>query len=133
VRVGVVLSSKKNIKTLDKTIPAWNISTYDENYILQALKDKRFEKKTIEKLTKDKKRLFKVLKSSKYIKKIYESDTNFFLVKLKKIDAKILQKKCNKQKILIRECENFDFLDSSYVRFAVRGKKDVKKLAKVLC
>ena len=132
VRVGIVLSDEKNIKALEKTIPAWNISTYDENYILSALKDKGFEKRTIENLAKDKKRLFKVLKSSKYIKKIYESDANFFLVKLKKIDAKKLQKKCKKQNILIRNCDNFDFLDSSHVRFSVRGKKDVKKLAKVL-
>lgn len=132
VRVGIILSSEENIKALDKTIPAWNISTFDENYILQALKDKKFEKRTIENLAKDKKRLFKVLKSSKYIKKIYESDANFFLVKLKKKDALKLQKKCKKQKILIRNCENFDFLDDRHVRFAIRGKKDVKKLAKVL-
>ncbi len=132
VRVGIILSSEQNIEAIEKTIPAWNISTYDENYILEALKDKSFEKRTIENLAKDKKRLFKLLKSSKYIKKIYESDANFFLLKLKKLDAKKLQKKCNKQKILIRNCENFDFLDDKHVRFAVRSKKDVKKLAKVL-
>ncbi len=132
VRVGVVLSSEKNIKNLYKNIPAWNISTYDENYILEALKDKKFEKKSIIKLAKDKKRLQKVLKKSKYIKKIYESDANFFLVKLKKIDAKKLQRKCAKKKILIRDCSDFDFLDDRHVRFAVRDKKDVKKLAKVL-
>ena len=94
VRVGIVLSSEQNIKTLNNMLPAWNISTYDENYILSALKDKSFEKKTIERLAKDKKRLFQVLNSSKYIKKVYESDANFFLVKLKKIDALKLQKKC---------------------------------------
>ncbi|HIP60772.1 MAG TPA: aminotransferase class I/II-fold pyridoxal phosphate-dependent enzyme [Campylobacterales bacterium] len=132
VRVGIVLSSKQNIKTIEKTIPAWNISRYDENYIIEALKDKKFEKRTIENLAKDKKRLFKVLKSSKYIKKIYESDANFFLVKLKKIDASKLQKKCKKQKILIRNCDNFDFLDDRHVRFSVKGKKDVKRLAYVL-
>jgi threonine-phosphate decarboxylase len=132
VRVGIVLSNKDNIKALEEKTPAWNISTFDENYILEALKDKKFEKRSIQKLAKDKKRLYKVLKSSRYVKKIYESDSNFFLVKLKKVDAKKLQKKCNKQKILIRNCSNFDFLDHKHVRFAVRGKKDIKKLAKVL-
>ena len=132
VRVGIVLSSKQNIKKLELKIPTWNISSYDEAYILEALKDKEFEKKTMKKIIKDKERLYKVLKSSKYIKKIYESDANFFLVKLKKIDAHTLQMWCRYENILIRECENFDFLDAKHVRLAVRGKKDVKKLEKVL-
>ncbi len=131
-RVGIILSSKKNIRALEKLTPVWNISTYDENHILGTLRDKKFEKMAIAKLTKDKKRLFKVLKSSKYIKKVYKSSANFFLVKLEKIDAHKLQKRCEKEKILIRNCENFDFLDDKYVRFAVRCKKDVKKLAKTL-
>jgi threonine-phosphate decarboxylase len=133
IRVGIVISSEKNIKKLEKHIPPWNISTFDEAYMLEALKDKNFEKKSIKKIIKDKKILHKVLKTSKYIKKIYESDTNFFLVKLKKITSDKLQKKCTKKAILIRECENFDFLDNRHIRFAVRGKKDIKKLKKVLC
>jgi threonine-phosphate decarboxylase len=133
VRIGLVISSEKNIKKLEATIPPWSISTFDEAYILKALKDKNFEKETLKKITKDKKRLYKVLKTSKYIKKIYESNANFFLVKLKKIKADRLQKKCAKKNILIKESKNFDFLDNSYARFAVCSKKDIKKLKKVLC
>ena len=132
VRVGIVLSSKQNIKKINTSLPSWNISSYDEAYILEALKDKNFEKETMKKIIKDKKRLYKVLKSSRYVKKVYESDANFFLVKLKKIDAQTLQMWCRYENILIRECENFDFLDAKHVRLSVRGKKDVKKLAKIL-
>ena len=133
MRVGIIISSKENIKELETHSRAmWDISTFDENYILKALKDKNFPKKAIKKINRDKEELLKVLQASPYIEKIYPSDINFFLVKLKNIDAFELQELCKKENILIRNCENFDFLDRYHVRLAVRKRKDIKILAKVM-
>jgi threonine-phosphate decarboxylase len=134
VRLGIIISSKKNIKELQShTSAMWDISTFDEKYILKALKDKNFPKKAIQKTNRDKKELLKVLQNSPYIEKIYPSDINFFLVKLKNIDAFALQEICKKENILIRNCKNFDFLDHYHVRLAVRKREDIRRLEKVLC
>jgi len=132
VRVGIIISTPKNIQILTQNQPLWQVSTFDMHYILEALKDIAFKKVVLKKIKRDKKRLLKLLKKSPFIAKIYPSDANFFLILLKGLDADTLQKRCNKERIMIRNCENFDFLDKQHVRLAVRRKKDVKKLAKVL-
>ncbi len=113
-------------------LPLWNISTFDMHYILWALQDKDFVTRTHKKIAADKKYLLKLLQKSPLIEKIYPSDANFILVKLKNINAKELQNMCDKEAIMIRNCDNFDFLDKWHVRFAVRPKKDIKKLKRVL-
>ncbi len=132
VRVGIIISNRENITTLTNKEPIWQISTYDQSYIIEALKDKKFIKSSLKKIKKDKKALFKVLKESNFIEYIYPSYANFFLVKLKNIDAFRVQERCKKEAILIRNCENFDFLDTFHVRFAVRKKGDIKRLSRIL-
>lgn len=83
------------------------------NYILEVLKDKKFVNKTIEKNNKNKAYLQEVLSSYSFIEKVYKSDANFLLLKLKNIDSKTLQNHLKKYKIMVRDCSNFDFLDSS--------------------
>ena len=132
IRVGTIISSKENIKKIKQNEPMWKLSTFDINYLLEALKDKEFEKKSISKTKENRELLKTVLKDYNFIEEVYESSANFFLVKLKNINAKALQKKLEKEKIMIRDCSNFDFLDDSYVRIAVKSKKSIKLLQKAL-
>ncbi len=131
VRIGVVLSAKESIKGLEDKIPAWNISTFDEAYILSALKERDFVKKSFKKIKKDKRYLKKILKKSSYVEKIYKSNVNFFLLKTT-IKAFEFQRLCDKEAILIRDCSNFDFLDEYHIRIAVRRKKDIKRLMRCI-
>jgi len=128
VRVGAIFSNKKNIKTLHKTI--WNLSSFDVEFLIKRLKDKKFKNKTFKKHKKAKKRLYKVLKNSKHIKKVIPSNTNFFLTKVKK--PKKLFKKLLTKNILVRKCESFDFLDKNYFRFAVKSLRDVDSLCDII-
>ncbi|XPV70138.1 MAG: pyridoxal phosphate-dependent aminotransferase [Halarcobacter sp.] len=128
VRVGTIISSKNNIKKLREKEPLWKLSTYDMNYILEVLKDKKFVNKTIEKNNKNKAYLQEVLSSYSFIEKVYKSDANFLLLKLKNIDSKTLQNHLKKYKIMVRDCSNFDFLDSSFVRVAVKNKASIRAL-----
>ncbi len=133
VRVGVVITTKDHVFKLLENEPSWMISSFDENYILEALKDDKFIKNTHKFFKKERKRVFKVLKRSPFIEHIYKSDVNFFLIKLKHpFNAKKFQSLCDKENILIRDCSNFDFLDDSYVRIAVKGKKETKALKRAL-
>ena len=126
VRVGLLISKGDAPQSA-----AWSISTFDAHYILQALADSGFKARTYDALKKDKKRLLKILDRSEFVDFVYPSDANFLLVKLKEIDAKKLQKRCDKRAIMIRNCENFSFLDNQHIRLAVRPKKELKKLKKV--
>ena len=132
VRVGAIFSHAKNIKKIQKNSPIWNISKFDEEYIKRALKDKKHRKRTLKSIKKNKKRLKKILKKSNLFSKIYPSKANFVLAKSKRKKIKVLQKRLKKEKILVRYCDNFDFLNKRYARFAVKSKKDLKKLKKAI-
>ncbi|WP_373071723.1 aminotransferase class I/II-fold pyridoxal phosphate-dependent enzyme [Sulfurimonas sp.] len=127
VRIGAVFSDKANIKKLKQ--PIWNLSSFDAEFLTQRLNDKKFVKKTRELHKKQKKELKKTLKNSKLFSKVYESDSNFFLVKNTK---KTLFKYLLKHKILVRTCGSFDNLSDNYLRFAVKDKVSHKKLKEAL-
>lgn len=126
VRVGCIISKIKF------DTPIWNISLFDEHYILQALNDSKFPSKSYLANQKNKKMLYEILKESNLFETIFDSCTNFYLAKLKNLSASNLQRKLSEYRILIRNCSNFDFLDESFVRFAVKSKKDLKILKKAL-
>ena len=130
IRVGTIISSKQNIKRIRKNEPMWKISSFDMNYLIEAIEDKKFKKKSLEKNEENKILLYKLLKKQLFIKKVYRSESNFFLIKLKKIDSKRVQEALLKYKILIRNCANFDFLDKFHVRIAVKSKNSIKTLKK---
>lgn len=128
IRIGTIISCKKNIKKIREKEAMWKISSFDMNYLMEAINNKNFKKESFKENKKNKKLLYKVLKEQNFIKKIYKSDANFFLVKLIKINAKELQKIVLKYKILIRDCSNFDFLDNTHIRIAVKDKNSIKVL-----
>ncbi len=130
IRLGIIISNRKNIDLIKKNEPMWKISQFDSIYIQEALKDKEFKNASLNKNDKNRKSLLKLLKKQSFIKKVYESEANFFLVKLKKIDAEELQNRLLEYKIMIRDCSNFTFLDNSYVRIAVKNQKSINILKK---
>ena len=132
IRVGTIISSKQNIKKLQEKEPMWKLSTFDMNYLIEALKDKKLKKKTLKTTKENRELLIKTLEKSKLVKKVYESKANYVLVKLENIKAQEFQKLLEKDKIMIRDCSNFDFLDDSFVRIAVKNKTSINKLKKAL-
>ena len=128
VRMGIVLSNKTNILALKEKEPLWKISSHDSAYIQAVLKDKTFIKYAKEENQKAKHFLKEILKEYE----IYDSDANFFLLKLEGITAQELQEKLAPFAIMIRDCSNFDFLDERFVRIAVKSIDDLKKLQEAL-
>ena len=128
VRVGAIISNKKNIAKLKRYEPLWKLSEFDSAFLQEVLKDKSFKIKAKKKNHKNKKLLKNILLKSSLFEEVFQSKANLILAKLKNQTAKELQDKLKKHKILIRDCGNFDFLDSSFVRFAVKDKKSIEKL-----
>ena len=132
IRLGIILSNKENILKIKEKEAIWKISEFDQTYIKEALKDKSFIRKTLEKTKLSKRYTIMKLQDLKIIKKIYKSDANFLLLKLDNINASFLQKELAKYKIMIRDCSNFDFLDESFVRIAIKEKEKMKLFIKAL-
>lgn len=133
IRIGTIISSKKNIKKLRKKEPLWKLSHFDSIYLQKAMKDKNLIFKTKIKTKANRHFLIKTLKKSSFIKCVYKSEANYCLVKLKNIKANELQQYLAEYKIMIRNCSNFDFLDDTYVRIAIKSRKSIKALNHALC
>lgn len=132
IRVGTLVSNEENIKALQENEPMWKLSQFDSHYLQEALKDKSFKQlaKTIN--IKNHLLLEQILKSSTLFKKVFPSVANYFLVQLDGLTAKTFQEKLKPFKIMVRSCENFDFLDDSHVRIAVKSQKDIDSFALAL-
>lgn len=128
VRIGAIFSDAKNIEKL-KT-PLWNLSSFDAVFLTQRLQDKAFQSRSKELHKEYKKELLNILENSKLFSTIYQSDSNFFLTKSERADA--IFEHLLKKKILVRTCGSFDFLDNSYLRFAVKETNAHKRLREVL-
>jgi len=132
IRVGTIVSNEKSIEKLKENEPMWKLSSFDSHYLQEALKDRTF--KSISKSINAKNSVFleNILKESNLFSEVLNSSANYMLAKLKDKTAQQLQEHLKTYKILIRDCSNFDFLDNSYVRFAVKSEKQLKVLQQAL-
>lgn len=126
IRIGYGICSNASLKEkLEKISPAWNINILAEIATKIGLKDKTYIKKTLKFIKSEKKYLYNELKEIKQLK-VYEPSANFILLKTRiKINLKNMLLKNN---ILIRSCSNYEGLDNSYYRIAVRNHEENSKL-----
>lgn len=132
IRVGTIVSNEKNIDSLKRFEPMWKLSIFDTNYLSAALEDRNFKRISKAINIKNRLELENILENCNCIESIYQSSANYILAKLKNIKANELQEKLKPYKIMIRNCENFDFLDNTYVRIAVKSSTKLKILKQAL-
>jgi threonine-phosphate decarboxylase len=133
VRVGFIASQRENIEALRAKEPLWKLSSFDAYYMTQALNDEGFDAHSKEQNGANKELLRLVLEGCGLFGKVFEGEANFLLAKLRDMNAVSLQEHLAKHKILIRNCANFDSLDGSYVRFAVKDMGSIQTLKEALC
>jgi len=133
VRVGIVLSNASNIAALRAKEPLWKISALDSHFLITALKDESFRARSHMLNSEAKTYLQTILEHSSLFEEIFESDANFFLVRLAEMNAKAFQEKLIPYRIMVRDCSNFDFLDDRTVRIAVKEVEALKRFEEVLC
>lgn len=133
VRVGFVASNRQNIARLRAGEPLWKLSSFDAYYMSEALKDGSFNASSKTQNDANRELLRNALHGSGLFETVFDGKANFLLAKLKDMDAETLQERLAKHKILVRNCANFDSLDSSYVRFAVKDTQSIETLKGALC
>ena len=132
VRVGALFAAPKHIDALRTRQPLWSISAFDSAYIQAALRDSTFAARSREANARAKAKLCAILRDFAYTDTLIEGEANFVLLRLHTIDAEILQRRLARYRILVRNCANFEGLNSRYVRLAVKDEAALDTLQEAL-
>ena len=137
LRLGYgVTSNKELIEGIYKYKEPWTVNSFADTLSNYIFKDEEYIKSSKEYYEAEKKYMLNSLRKIKNIK-VYNTDTNFILIKLKNIKAEELKIKLFKQSnILIRDASNFIGLDENYIRIAIKSHEEnqviLKELNKVM-
>lgn len=122
IRIGYGISSNINIREkINKVTIAWSVNVVAAESVIVALKEKRYIEESKRFIKEEQEYLYNKLKLFKDLK-VFKPSVNFIMFKvLRDIDLKtiLIQKG-----ILIRSCDNYEGLDNSYYRVAVRTRKE---------
>lgn len=125
-RIGYGLCSNNEIMhKINKVIVPWSVNIMASEAIIQGLKEKDYIEKSIVYVKNEKEYLYRALKEINSLK-VFEPSVNFIMFKLL-IDLD-LKSQLIKRKILIRSCDNYIGLSSSFYRVAVRTREENDKL-----
>lgn len=133
IRLGYGLSSNKELmKSMYLYKEPWTINTFADilsNYIFE---DKKYIKESKTYFIEEIKYMEKELSTIKGLK-VYNTDTNFILLKLENEDANSLKQKVFvDSNILIRDASNFKGLDKSFIRIAIKSHEENEVIIKSL-
>lgn len=125
LRMGYIMSTKRNIAGLTAHLPEWNLSCVAAS-VMKACAgiSNRSDhlKRSLELIKKEREYLSEELSKTGF--KVYESDTVFILIKDEKGLFEDLYESLLAQGILIRKCNDFYGLGKGYYRIAVRCHDD---------
>ncbi len=99
-RVGMAFANEEIISYLNKVKPPYNISSANQELILKGLTNTIKSSQSIQILIKERNRLMDELALIPDVEKVYPSDANFVLIKVK--DANTVYKQLLDQKIIVR-------------------------------
>lgn len=127
VRVGMAFTNPSIIQYFNKLKPPYNISFINQQTVLKKLSRIEEYKKQVLRIKKERIRLAYLLSEVNVVEKVYPSDANFLLVKVK--DANNIYNTLVKMNIIIRNRSN---LIENCLRITVGKKSENDKLIQAL-
>ena len=132
LRLGYSISFDEELMNkLQAEKEPWSVNTFANLAGLVMLDDKDYIKKSEKWVAEEKNFLYKELSKNKNLK-VYKSECNFLLIKLLTTTSQEIQTKLLEKNILVRDASNFQFLDESYIRVAVKDREKNLKLIESL-
>lgn len=110
----------------------WNINCFCEVAAKYVLKDLEYREKSLEWIKEEGPYFQKQLEKIECIEKVYKSNSNFVLCKLKGVSGSDLYEFCRENGVVIRLASNFKGLDDSYLRFAIKDRESNNVLLNIL-
>lgn len=130
LRVGYGLGSRKMVEVLNRVKIPWNVSGIAQSLAVAALSEPSFLEKTRKMIARERNYLRKSISGIGGFECL-GSEANFVLVR-SKTPPKKLQKKLLKKNILVRDCSSFRGLGGSFIRIAVRTRRENLRLVEEL-
>lgn len=129
LRLGYGITFDKGIKNkIEKYREPWSVNAIAELAVKLLLEDLEYIKKSEDWIRVEKKFMYEELKKIKEIKP-YESESNFILVRLlNNMDVKEFRNKMIGLGVLVRDASNFNYLDNSYFRLAIKDRENNEKV-----
>ncbi len=133
LRLGLAFANPDLILAMKRRLPTWSVNTLSQRVGARCLRDREYMRRTKEQVRLLRENLAAGMRKVPGIK-VYPSSANFLLCKVERLgqDALPLYDKLLKDKVAIRLCGNFEGLDNSWFRVAVRNEDDNEKLIKAL-
>ena len=134
LRLGYGITGNRDlIKAINSRKNPWTINSLAEAAGRLMFTDEEYIKKTKELICGERIRVTDALKKIKGLK-VYEPSANFVLVKILSddVNADILFDACIREKMMIRNCCTFPFLDNKYFRICFMSPEMNDKLISVI-
>ena len=138
LRLGYGICLDEDITfAMDEKKEPWSVNNIAELAGITVLDDSEYIERTERWIKEEKEYVYKKLQSIDGIKP-YETEVNFILVKIEDnivksgINAGKLKEVMLEKGILIRDASNFKYLDESYFRLAIKGRKDNNEIIDTL-
>ena len=127
VRVGMAFSNPEIVKYFNKLKPPYNISTINQKAVLHKLSQIEQCKRQVLRIKKERDRLLIILSRMNIIEKVYPSDANFLLAKVK--NAEYIYNELVNRNIIIR---NRSKIVDNCVRITIGKKSENDRLINAL-
>lgn len=133
IRFGYGITSNEALKLrLEKLQNPWSVNCFAEIAAKYVLRDYSYIEASEDLIRKERSFMLEELRKTELIERVYNTNSNFVLCKLRGITGEQLYKKCIDRGIVIRKVGNFKGLDESFVRFAIKNRIHNEKLLEVL-
>lgn len=131
LRLGYgICFDKKITEKINEMREPWSVNGFADLAGKVILNDIEYIK-NIEKWILEERKYFtdslKEIEENKKIK-IYETETNFILIKLLEMTSEEFKSRMEEKNILVRNASNFKFLDNSFIRLAIKDREKNKKV-----
>lgn len=128
IRLGYLIGKNETLlSNIEKQLPEWNVSVFAQLAGIAALKENVFLEKSVKEIEIERNWVIEEL--LKLGIEVFSSDANFLLFYDPKVDwyQKLLQ-----EKILIRDCSDYEGLSKGYYRIAIKSHAENKQLIQLL-
>jgi len=133
LRLGLCFAAPETIARLRRRLPAWNVGTLAQRVGARALRDLEYQERTVREVAGLREALTAELREIPGLR-VFPGHANFLLCRLDRVGmtAQPLFERLLAEGLALRLCANFEGLDESYFRIAVRTKEENARLVDAL-
>lgn len=111
LRLGYIVAHPELIEELKKTKVPFTVDHLSQSIALKILNDETFLADGIKKIKHEKSRLFHQLTTIENVR-VFESDTNFFIFRIKNVSAKTVFEQLAKEGVLVRDVGSYPLMEN---------------------